>query len=100
MTTRRSDLAARMTAAAASRQAGAKPAGRTAVRTKPVRITCDLDPDLYREFKRWLEQTAETLNPDWPELTIMQAVRAMIRAAIGNTASNEAVLELLRGTED
>jgi hypothetical protein len=44
MMTAKQDLAKRMTAAAASRKDGRKPESRTAVRTKPVRITVDLDP--------------------------------------------------------
>ena len=96
MTTRREDLARRMSAAAASRKDGGRPTGRTAVRTKKVRITTDLEPDEYKQLKRWVESAAETLNPDWPDLTQMQAIRAMIKATVTDDTVNAVVMELLR----
>ena len=96
MTTRRENLTTRMTAAAAARKAGATPSGKTAVRTKPVRITIDLDPGEYRQLKRWLASAAATLNPDWPDLTQMTAVRAMIHYITTDTAATSAVLDQLQ----
>ena len=46
------DLRKAQMAAAAGRRAepNARPAGQTAIRSKPVRITLDLSPELYRQL--------------------------------------------------
>ena len=53
MTSQREQRKAQMAAAAAPArpQADARPAGRTAIRSKPVRITLDLSPELYRQLR-------------------------------------------------
>ena len=68
-------------AAAAARRAepAAGPAGRTAIRSKPVRITLDLSPELYRQLTAWADSAAVTL--DVPRVSLADAVRAMIRVA-------------------
>jgi len=80
-------------AAAAGRRSepGARPAGKTAMRSKPVRITLDLSPELYRELTRWADTAAVEL--DVPRVALADAMRAMIRVTTEN--GNE-VLELLR----
>ena len=80
-------------AAAASRRAesGARPAGRTAIRTKPVRITLDLSPELYRQLTQWTDSAAVEL--DVPRVALADAMRAMIRVAAENPAE---VLDRLR----
>ncbi len=81
-----------MAAAAARRsEPGAHPPGRTAIRSKPVRITLDLSPELYRQLTRWAESAAVTL--DVPRVALADAMRAMIRATI---QSPDEVLERLR----
>jgi hypothetical protein len=71
---------AQMAAAAARRtEPGAAPAGRTAIRSKPVRITLDLSPELYRQLTRWADEAAVEL--DVPRVALADAVRAMIRIA-------------------
>ena len=53
MTTQREQRKAQMAAAAGRRaKPDAQPAGRTAIRSKPVRITLDLSPELYRQLTR------------------------------------------------
>ena len=48
-----------MAAAAARRtEPGARPAGQTAIRSKPVRITLDLNPELYRQLTVWADSAA------------------------------------------
>src|ERR1700721_1274793 len=92
MTTQREQRKANMAAAAARRaEPGARPAGRTAMRTKPVRITLDLTPELYRELTRWAESAAVEL--DVPRVSLAEAVRAMIRVSAENP---DDVLERLR----
>ena len=40
--------------------------GRTAIRTKPVRVTAGLDPATYTELNRWAGGAAITVNPGPP----------------------------------
>jgi hypothetical protein len=81
-----------MAAAAASRtEPGASPAGRTAIRSKPVRVTLDLSPELYRQLARWADAAAIEL--DVPRVALVDAVRAMIRVA---AESPDAVIKQLR----
>ena len=83
---------AQMTAAALSRtEPGARPAGRTAIRSKPVRITLDLSPELYRQLTQWAHSAAIEL--DVPRVALADAVRAMIRVT---TDSPDQVIERLR----
>ena len=92
MTTAREQRRAQM-AAAAARRAGpdAPPAGRTAIRSKPVRITLDLSPELYRQLTQWTDSAAVAL--DVPRVSLADAVRAMIRVSAENPAE---VLDRLR----
>jgi hypothetical protein len=80
MTRARDQRKAQMAAAAARRtEPDARPAGRTAIRSKPVRITLDLSPELYRQLTRWADEAAVEL--DVPRVALADAVRAMIRVA-------------------
>jgi hypothetical protein len=80
-------------AAAAGRRAepGARPAGQTAIRSKPVRITVDLSPELYRQLTHWADSAAVAL--DVPRVPLADAMRAMIRVTAENP---EEVLDRLR----
>ncbi len=80
-------------AAAAARRAepDARPAGQTAIRSKPVRITLDLSPELYRQLTRWVDEAAVEL--DVPRVALVDAVRAMIRVT---TENPDEVLDRLR----
>jgi hypothetical protein len=92
MTTAQERGKAQMAAAAARRaEPDASPAGRTAIRSKPVRITLDLSPELYRQLTRWADTAAIELNV--PRVALVDAVRAMIRVAAENP---DAVIERLR----
>jgi hypothetical protein len=96
MTTQRELRKAQMAAAAGRRaQPDAVPAGRTAIRSKPVRITLDLSPELYRQLTQWTDSAAVTLGV--PRVSLADAVRAMIRVAAENP---EEVLEQLRRERD
>ena len=80
MTRPREQRKERMAAAAARRtEPDAQPAGRTAIRSKPVRITLDLSPELYRQLTRWADDAAVEL--DVPRVALAGAIRAMIRVA-------------------
>ena len=92
MSTQREQRIAQMTAAAARRaEADARPPGRTAIRSKPIRITVDLSPELYRQLSNWAASAA--IGLDVPRVALADAVRAMIRAA---AESPDEALELLR----
>jgi hypothetical protein len=92
MTTQREQRKAQMAAAAARRsEPAARPAGRTAIRSKPVRITLDLSPELYRQLTQWADSAAITL--DVPRVPLADALRAMIRVT---TEQPDAVLDRLR----
>jgi hypothetical protein len=80
-------------AAAAGRRAepGARPAGQTAIRSKPVRITVDLSPELYRQLTQWADSAAVAL--DVPRVALADAMRAMIRVTAENP---DEVLDRLR----
>jgi hypothetical protein len=92
---------ARMAAAAASRTTEtAPPAGRTGIRTAPVRVTLNIPPELFRQLSHWLESAADTL--DAPRVSQQDALRAMIWAVVNDTppartgAVSGAVLDELR----
>jgi hypothetical protein len=92
VTTQRAQRKAQMAAAAARRaQPDAPPAGRTAIRSKPVRITVDLSPELYRQLTQWADSAAVQL--DVPRVALVDAVRAMIRVT---TEHPDQVLDRLR----
>ena len=96
MTTEREQRKAQMAAAAARRtEPGARPAGRTAVRSKPVRITLDLSPELYRQLTGWADSAAITLGV--PRVSLADAVRAMIRVTADHP---DQVLDRLRQDRD
>ena len=87
---------AQMAAAAARRtEPGATPAGRTAIRSKPVRITLDLSPELYRQLTTWADSAAISLGV--PRVSLADAVRAMIRVT---TENPEDVLDRLRSDRE
>ena len=92
MTVPREQRKAQMAAAAARRtEPDARPAGRTAIRSKPIRITLDLSPELYRQLTQWADSAAIAL--DVPRVALADAVRAMIRVT---TEDPEDVLDRLR----
>jgi hypothetical protein len=96
MTSQREQQKAKMAAAAARRAVpDARPAGRTAIRSEPVRITVDLSPELHRQLTSWADAAAVTL--DVPRVSLADAVRAMIRVAADNP---EDVLDRLRRDRD
>jgi hypothetical protein len=92
MTTPREQRKAQMAAAAARRsEPDAHPPGRTAIRSKPIRITLDLSPELYRELTHWADSAAIAL--DVPRVALADAVRTMIRVTIEDP---DVVLDRLR----
>lgn len=70
----------------------AAPAGETALRSKPVRITVDLAPELYRRLTRWTTEVAEEI--DAAKVTTADIVRAYIRACEDPEVRARVVAEL------
>jgi hypothetical protein len=96
MTSQREQRKAQMAAAAARRtEPDARPAGRTAIRSKPVRITLDLSPELYRQLTGWTDSAAVTLGV--PRVSLADAVRAMIRVSAEDSGP---VIDQLRRDRD
>jgi hypothetical protein len=92
VTSQREQRKAQMAAAAARRaEPGAGPAGRTAIRSKPVRITLDLSPELYRQLTGWADAAAVSLGV--PRVSLADAMRAMIRVSADHP---DQVLDRLR----
>src|SRR5947207_13136835 len=79
-----------------ARQNPASEPGRAAIRTKPVRVTVDLDPATYTELNRWAGGAAIAGNPDFPRLPLATAIRAMILATTASEAVAGAGLQQLR----
>jgi len=96
VTTQREQRRAQMAAAASRRsEPDARPAGRTAIRSKPVRITLDLSPELYRQLTQWADSAAVTLGV--PRVALADAIRAMIRVTAEHP---DEVLDRLRRDRD
>jgi hypothetical protein len=70
----------------------APPAGETALRSKPVRITVDLAPELYRRFLAWSLQAATEL--DRPKVSHADVVRAFVRATDDPDVARRVIAEL------
>lgn len=69
---------ARRRAAHRRTEPDAAPAGETALRSKPVRITVDLAPEAYRRLTRWTNDAAEEI--DVAKLPLAEVARAAFRA--------------------
>ena len=96
MTSQREQRKAQMAAAAGRRaEPDAGPAGRTAIRSKPVRITLDLSPELYRQLTQWADSAAVTLGV--PRVSLADTVRSMLRVSAEDAGP---VLERLRRDRD
>jgi hypothetical protein len=86
---------ARLMAAATRRtEPDAAPAGKTAVRSKPVRITVDLPPETYRQLQQWTTKAAGEL--DIPRLTLADAIRAMVRVTSADDGISAVVVDMIR----
>jgi hypothetical protein len=61
-----------------------------------MQLAVELDDAGRDEFYRWVEAVAVAVNPGQPQLTLGQAVRALIRAAAGSEAVTAAVIDQLK----
>ena len=98
--TTKPELAKRMAAAATSRKDAAKPTGRTAIRTKPIRITLDLKQADYDALNRWIVGAGAELGQPVSRLTLARSLRAMIHATTTDDVVGDVVLDLLRRGQD
>jgi hypothetical protein len=98
--TTKPDLTRPMAAMATSGQHGAEPTGRTAIRTKPIRITLDLKQADYDALNRWTASAGAELGQPVSRLTLARSLRAMIHATTTDDAVADVVLDLLRRDQD
>ena len=98
--TTKPEPAKQVAATAASRKDGAKPAGRTATRTKPIRITLDLKQADYDALNRWTASAGVELGQPVSRLTLARSLRAMIHATTTDDEVGDVVLDLLRRGHD
>jgi hypothetical protein len=71
-----------------------RPAPRGTVRTRPVRTTVDLAPELHRALKRWTSDAAEEVGV--PELPLAAVMRVLIRQLTEDGRLSAAVVSDLR----
>jgi hypothetical protein len=71
----------------------------TAISTKRIRVTLDLDPAHYAKFNRWLGYAAIAMNPDRPRLSLAKALRAMIDATADDQTVSDKVIDRLRAQD-
>lgn len=95
-TQREKQREARRRAAKRRTEPDAAPAGETAIRSKPVRITVDLAPELYRRLTRWTTDAAEEI--DVAKLPLAEVARAAFRA-LEDPDVRERVLRELRDAQ-
>jgi len=78
-------------AAAAGRRAesGAPAPGATAARARPVRMTIEVPPELFRSLTSWTHEVM--VETGATRVTISDAVRAMIRLTLADDAMAAAV---------
>jgi hypothetical protein len=86
---------ARMMRAAAGRQDEEQPRRRAAaVRTRPVRTTVDMTPELHRRLKRWAQDAADQL--DVADVPLADVVRALVRRLTEDDVLSAAILDDLQ----
>jgi hypothetical protein len=71
-----------------------KPGQATARRTKPVRITVDLDPPLYSDVAAWSVAAAAEL--DAPRVAQADVVRVLLRRLVDDARFSAQVIDQLR----
>jgi hypothetical protein len=62
------------------------------VRAKPVRVTLNFPPGLYRDLDRWAREAADSIGV--PRVGVQDAVRAMVAVITSGEARNAEILVL------
>ncbi len=68
--------------------------GRPAAEEPKARVTLNLPASMYRDIERWSTEAADALGV--PRVSVQDALRGMIRAAILDKSIGLVVLDLLR----
>lgn len=79
---------------ARARPEAPKPGSATARRTRPVRITTDLEPPLHRRFKAWIDDAQEEL--DVASLPGAEVVRSLLHQLLSDRELSARILDDLR----
>ncbi|MBV9720284.1 MAG: hypothetical protein JOZ77_13300 [Candidatus Eremiobacteraeota bacterium] len=58
----------------------------TPARTKPVRVTLNFPPELFRQLDHWTREAADSTG--LPRVGVQDAVRAMVRVITNGQARN------------
>lgn len=77
---------------------GAPRIRRTAARTKPVRTTVDLSPELHRKLKTWTASAAERM--DVVEVPLAEVFRVLIKRLVEDSdLADQVVTDLRHGMQ-
>lgn len=63
-------------------------------RTKPVRVTLNMPPELFRQLTGWADNAADQL--DVPRVSVQDALRAMVWAGVADASPEGPALAELR----
>jgi hypothetical protein len=61
---------------------------------RPPRVTLNMPPEPYRELDRWTSDAADAIG--LPSVSIQDALRAIVKAGMRDSAAEAAVLAQLR----
>jgi hypothetical protein len=78
----------------AAKRTSTEPRGKAAIRTKPIRVTLDLDQVMYADLTRWVNLAANQAG--LPRLSLAKALRAMISATLLDKGIAAVVTDLVR----
>jgi hypothetical protein len=62
--------------------------------SKPVRVTLNLPPELFRKLTRWADQAADQLAV--PRVSVQDTLSAMVAAGVADASPSSPVLAELR----
>lgn len=86
-----------MRAAAGRQDDEPAPRRRATIRTRPVRTTVDMSPELHRRLKRWLADASDELEVT--DVPLAMVVRVLVRRLVEDDDLAAAVLEDMRSSD-
>jgi hypothetical protein len=67
---------------------------KTPAQSKPVRVTLNIPPELYRQLRKWTDSAADAIGV--PQVSQQDALRAMLTAVTLDKSIGLVVIDLLR----